>query len=335
MTVSIMLGVCEYPSPTALIDLYEISFRSLKLVNNGINVTFNISGDRSDFFLRLYRCNRRSRAEIDGEIAALVAFMPVHEVYVAKPLKLKAGGYVFSCSYNEETRFACLFTAARGRQAESTTGDMRQLGAALAVVHRQLSPTLACGRPFLPGEVIDETARHLTWRGTQFRHLCRKIRHIGMTFDANLTRHAGLRRGFCHGDAWSGNVHLSGPRTTFFDFDDCFDGPLVADLAPQIAWLWHAARPEFPLLVKVLLDAYTSLSPLRDADIAAIPSLVQLHEIGSIAFLAKYCSLEPSMWAECLERSARMLDDWSPGGAASAYFAPLTGAARMARTQVA
>ncbi len=83
-------------------------------------------------------------------------------------------------------------------------------------------------------------------------------------------------------------VHLSGPRTTFFDFDGCFDGPLIADLVPQIAWLWHANQPEFPALVRLLLNAYASLSPLSDADVAAIPPLVQLHEICSIAFLVRY-----------------------------------------------
>jgi Ser/Thr protein kinase RdoA (MazF antagonist) len=130
-------------------------------------------------------------------------------------------------------------------------------------------------------------------------------------------------------------VHFSGPRTTFFDFDDCFDGPLVADLVPQIAWLWNATRSEFPALVRILLDAYTSLSSLAETDFAAIPVLVQLHEICSIAFLAKYCSLDPVTWSQCLERSIRTLEDWSPGGAANAHFAPLAGTARMARTRVA
>jgi Ser/Thr protein kinase RdoA (MazF antagonist) len=319
----------------SLADIYGMPLHSPELVSKGLNVTFKISSNPGEFYLRLYRGRGRTRQAIDAEIAALLAFRPADEVYVAKPQKLRAGGYIFSCPYKEETRLACLFAAARGREAANDTGDMRQFGAALAVMHRQMNASVACGRPFLPAEVIGEAVRRLSQRGSQFRHLCRKIKHVGALIEANLNGGSTLRRGFCHGDAWLANIRISGPRTTFFDFDNCFDGPLVADLVPQIAWLWQATRLDFPVLARVLLDAYASLLPLSDADLAAIPLLVQLHEICSIAFLVKHCFLEPVVWAECLDRSARMLDDWSPGGAASAYISPLTGVARIARTQVA
>jgi Ser/Thr protein kinase RdoA (MazF antagonist) len=321
--------------PHALADIYRLPLHSAELVNRGVNITFKISADLGEFYLRLYRPRGRSREQIDGEVAALLTFRPADEVYVAKPQKLWEGGYIFNCQYNDEIRFACLFAGARGRLAESNAGDMRQLGAALAVVHRQMNAFVVPDRPFQPVEVIGEILQHLSAQGPQFRHYRRKIRQVGMTIEANLSGHAILRRGFCHGDAWCGNVNFSGPRTTFFDFDDCFDGPLVADLVPQIAWLWHATRSEFPALVRVLLDAYRSLSSLGETDFAAIPILVQLHEICSIAFLAKYCFLEQVMWSECLERSLKTLEDWSPGGAANAYFAPLAGSTRRARTRVA
>jgi Ser/Thr protein kinase RdoA (MazF antagonist) len=319
---------------SALEDIYRLPLRSAELVNRGVNITIKISADLGEFYLRVYRPRGRSREEIEGEISALVAFRPADEVYVAKPQKLWRGGHIFCCQYNGETRLACLFAGARGRPAENTAGDMRQFGAALAVVHRQMNAFVVPGRPFQPAEVIGEILLNLAAQGPRFRHFCRRIRHIGFAIDANLSGVA-LRRGFCHGDAWCGNVHISGPRTTFFDFDDCFDGPIVADLVPQIAWLWQATRSEFPTLVRVLLDAYTSLSALTETDFAAIPLLVQLHEVCSIAFLAKYCSLEPAMWSECLERSVRTLEDWSPGGAASACFTPFAGTARMARARVA
>jgi Ser/Thr protein kinase RdoA (MazF antagonist) len=330
-----MPNVTEFPSIKTLSEIYGMPFRSLKLASQGLNITFKLTTEIREFHLRLYRGQGRCRQAIDGEIAALLAFRPADEVYVARPQKLREGGYIFSCPYNDEPRSACLFMAARGRQAESNPGDMRQFGVALAVMHRQMNASPVASRPFLPLEAIGEATHHLPRRGSQFRHLCRKIKRIGVMIDANLKSHASLRRGFCHGDAWCGNAYLSGPRTTFFDFDNCFDGPLVADLVPQIAWLWQSMRPEFPALARILLDAYASILPLSNADIAAIPLLVQLHEVCAIAFLSKHCILEPAIWAECLDRSARMLDDWSPGGAANAYVAPLTGIARTARTQVA
>jgi Ser/Thr protein kinase RdoA (MazF antagonist) len=334
--VTDVLNNIEWLSQAMMLDLYGLPLRSAELVNRGVNVTFRLWAGPGEFYLRLYRHQGRSRAQIDGEIAALLAFRSNYEVYVAKPQRLRDGGYVFTCTYNGEMRFACLFAAARGRPADANAGDMRQFGVALAVMHLQTTvPPVSCGRPFLPAAMLGEALKDLSKAGPKCRHICERIEPVRTAIVANLGRQSSLSIGFCHGDAWCGNVHFFGPRTTFFDFDDCFDGPLIADLVPQIAWLWHANRLEFPALVRVLLDAYTSLLPLTDADLAIIPPLVQLHEICAIAFIARYCSLEPAMWDECLERSRRILDDWSPGGAATAPIAPLTGVARMVRSRVA
>jgi Ser/Thr protein kinase RdoA (MazF antagonist) len=330
-----MPSYCVNKLENMLTDVFGFSLRSPEVVSRGVNITFRLSADRGKFYLRLYGGRGRGREQIAGEIAALLAFRPADEVYVARPQMQRTGGYILDCPYNGEPRFACLFGAAAGREAQNNAGDMRQFGVALAVMHRQMDASLTSGRPFQPAEVIDEALRHLPQRSVQFSHLCRKIRHIGIMIDASMGGHSALRRGLCHGDAWAGNVRISGPKTTFFDFDNCFDGPLIADLVPQIAWLWHAVRPEFPVLARILLDAYASILPLSDSEVAAIPLMVQLHEICSIAFLAKHCFLEPAIWAECLDRSARMLDDWSPGGAANAYIAPLTGTARMDRARIA
>lgn len=324
----------EWLSPEKMTSLYGLTLRSVELANPGINVTFRVCASVGEFYLRLYRVKGRTRKQMEGEIDALLTFRPAYEVHVSKPQTLRTGGCIFHCQYQEQPRLACLFTSARGRQPTNTAGDMRQLGAALAVMHRQTAAT-TCGRSFLPGRVIANSVRHLAQRGPEFRPLCARAQLIGATIEAKLRVHGPLREGFCHGDAWCGNVRFAGPKTTFFDFDDCFDGPLVADLVPQIAWLWHSSRSDFPDLVRIFLDSYASIAGLSNADLMVIPALAQLQEMYSMAFLARYCSLEPVMWAECLARSTRMLDDWSPGGAASSYIAPLTGTARMVRANVA
>ncbi len=182
-----MHNTVERLFPSALANLYGLPLHSAKLINRGINVTFRFSADPGEFYLRLYRHGGRTREEIDGEIAALLAFQPAYEVYVAKPQKLREGGYIFSCAYNDETRFACLFAGARGRPAQSNAGDMRQFGVALAVMHRQMNAFVVCGRPFLPAEVIGKTVAHLSLRGPQFRHFRSKIRHIGIAIGATLS----------------------------------------------------------------------------------------------------------------------------------------------------
>jgi Ser/Thr protein kinase RdoA (MazF antagonist) len=154
--------------------------------------------------------------------------------------------------------------------------------------------------------------------GAGFRAADGKIAEAGAASVAELDACGALRAGFCHGDVWLGkNVHFLGQRVTFFDFDDCVDGPLAVDLATPIIGLWYAGLVDFPAQSRVFLDAYAAVQPLRANDIMAIPPLARLYEIGMLGFLAGSGTLEPYDWEMALDDFERRMDEWSPSGAAA------------------
>src|SRR5262245_26247441 len=98
----------QIPSPELLASLSGLPFLSGESAMPGVNRTFEVRTASAAFYLRLYRQVGRSRAEIEGEIIALLAA----GANAAQPVALTSGDYVFRCPFEGDSRFAALFTAA-------------------------------------------------------------------------------------------------------------------------------------------------------------------------------------------------------------------------------
>jgi Ser/Thr protein kinase RdoA (MazF antagonist) len=297
---------------------YGIALRSVDLVCDGFNVTLKVSADTADFYLRLYRAQGRTRRQIDAEIGALLAFKPSRDVYVAKPQRLRGGGWVFSCHYRNQQRWAALFASAPGFPPAGSAHELRQLGRALGILHSQMAHAPPAGRRFDAAAKVAKAAEDVSNLGAEFQLISLKMNEVGSAVVSELNAGGPLQWGFCHGDIWLGkNVHFDGRRTTFFDFDDSIDGPLMIDLATLIAGLWYADLGDFPVQLRLVLDAYAAIRPLPAVDVRAIPALNRLHEISWLGFLAHSCTLEPSSWDTALQSFERRVAQWGTDGAAT------------------
>lgn len=295
---------------------YDLAVQSVDMVSHAMNITLKVTADAGEFYLRLYRETGRTRADIDAEIGALLAFEPADDVYVSKPQRLRKGGYVFSWSGGTGARWGALFAAAPGYETEGRAGELRQLSFALGVLHRQMSAAPSSGRQFDAVATVSVAAESVSMRGKAFRPIGSAMIEAGSALVARLNTGGPLRYGFCHGDVWFGkNVHFDGPRTTFFDFDDCMHGPLAVDLATLIAGLWYAELTDFAAQLRLVLDTYAEVQPLSPRDVMAIPSLVRLDNIRTTGFLAHISALEPNS-----RPFKRRLAEWGPNGAATAYL---------------
>ncbi len=300
---------------------YGVSVRWVELVNVGVNATMRVDADIGEFYLRLYRTRGRTRRDIDAELTALLAFEPVADVHVAKPQMLRSGGagYRFACVYEGRKRWAVLFAAAPGFAPTGGTGELRQLGAALGILHRQMTLGPPAPRRFDAVATISITAENIAKLGPDHHAAVTSVREIGTELCAALREGARLRWGFCHGDVWLGkNLHFDGRRTTFFDFDDCFNGPLAADLATLIAGLWYADLSDFRAQLRIALDAYTAVLRLAQHDLMSIPALIRLHEIRMLGFLARCRPFEANSWNDVLELFRQRCAEWGPDGIATA-----------------
>jgi Ser/Thr protein kinase RdoA (MazF antagonist) len=260
----------------------------------------------------------------------LLAFQAADDVHVAKPQELRSGGYVFSCDYAGHKRWAALFKSAPGFEPEGCIGDLRRLGAALAVLHRQMACAFPIGRPFDAEATVSMAATSVSRLGRKFQRVGSRMIEAGAALADELNADGQLRRGVCHGDIWLGkNVHFDGPRTTFFDFDDCTDGPLVSDLATLIAGLWYAELTDFAEQLRAVLDAYATVLPLPASDVLAIPRLIRMQEIRMTGFLAHNGAFEPGDWSTVLQHLEQRLSEWGLRGEATATVLDYTDSARV------
>ena len=319
---SAMSGFGETVWAALLGRQYGLSVRSVELVSVAMNITMRVDADAGEFYLRLYRERGRTRSQIDAEIRALLAFEPTQDVHVAKPQALRGGGHVFSAGHDGHERWAALFAAAPGSPPGWATAQLRQLGRALGVLHRQMARAYPAGRPFDPAAIVSEAAGDIAALGAKFRRTAALALKVGASAIAELDAAGGqLHRGLCHGDLWLGkNVHFDGGRTTFYDFDDCFDGPLAADLATFVAGLWYADLSDFPAQLRIALDAYAAAQPVRPRDIIAIPALIRLHEIRMLGFLARIRALGPDSGHGLVELFERRCAEWGRNGIATAIM---------------
>ena len=304
---------------TLLGQRYGLTVRSVELVSAGVNVTLRVEADAGAFYLRLYRERGRMRREIDAELKALLAFEPAADVHVAKPQILRRGGYRFACPFERQKRWAVLFAEAPGFAPTGGPGELRQLGAALGILHRQMALGPPAPRRFDAVATVSIATQGIAELGPDHHAGVWAVGDVGTGLCAELSKGDRLRWGFCHGDVWLGkNVHFDRRRTTFFDFDDCFDGPLIADLATLIAGLWYAELSDFPAQLRVALDAYTAILLLAEHDLMAIPALIRLHEIRMLGFLARCRPFEANAWNDVLALFRQRCAEWESDGIATA-----------------
>lgn len=308
----------QAPSPELLAGLYGRPFSSVESAARGVNRTFRARTEGDPLYLRLYRQEGRSRAEIEAEIAALLATGG----NAAQPVPLVDGGYVFLYPFEGSPRFAVLFTEAPGAAPEPTADNLRRIASELAQLHDHMRQAYPVGRPFEPETIITSACASLDALGEGFGPIRRRIAELRPDICGRL-HGAGAVRGVCHGDVWVGNVHFLGKRTTFFDFDECFDRPLIADVARLLASVWARKHEDFPLAAEAIRAGY-GMARLPLEDWRSLPALGQLDAINVIGFLATYCTLEPpSLWEECRADTFQLLADWAPDGGASAILRSL------------
>ena len=297
---------------------YYFTVRSIELVQLAANITLKVCTGAGEFYLRLYRETGRSRTEIGGEMRALEAFRSVGEVHVVKPVRLKGGGFVFSCRYQHRRRWAALFNLAPGDLLPPNAFGIRRLGEALGILHKQMVHVFPVGRPFDAEMIVSRAVTNASKIGPGFRSASTRMKQEGGALIARLAASAPLPLGFCHGDVWLGkNVHFQGGRVTFFDFDDCVDGPLAIDLATPIAGFWCAGLTDFPAHIYSFLDAYNAVRSLQVSEILAIPTLILVYEFRLLGFLSGYCQLTPYEWEMAVDQFERQVEAWKPDGTAS------------------
>jgi len=234
-----------------------------------INSNFAVDTDTGRYFVRVNEGKTRDDVVWEGELAAHLAAGGV-------PTPVPLQGQDGARCHDHRGLFVSVFPWLPGHHpapAEVTPDAARQLGAALAQIHR------AGDRFPGPRRIGIYTWPHIRARFDGFRastdpHLAHAIAVLGdelAVIDTHAAERAAVPQGVIHGDLFRDNTLFEDGRlTALLDFEQASAGAPVYDLAVALNdWCW-TGRPH-PELAAPLIDGYQTVRPLTPAERALLP----------------------------------------------------------------
>lgn len=299
---------------------YDLDVAGVSLITNDWNGVFRVDlTDGSSRVLRVSLPDRRTHAEIEGEMAWLAALAD-GPVRVPAPVRARDGRLTVDASAPgvPEARTCAVFGWLEGVRLAGTmtTANLAALGEATARLHQQASAFLAptgmktwdSAYPFLEPEVLfdDEHAPMVDAAG---RGAFARARSEAVGAIARLRVAEGPR--LVHADLHEDNAFIQPDGSiAILDFDDCMLGWPVQDLGVTVWAL--AAHDAFHELEPALREGYERVAPWPER----VPGEVRVFAAARSLNMANYVlqdhdptyrSKAPAMIREDAETIERLL----------------------------
>ncbi|MFZ5818205.1 MAG: phosphotransferase enzyme family protein [Bacillota bacterium] len=264
----------SFLDPEALLHLvrerYGLPAETCRFVRPGFNHAYRIEAGEEPLYLRVYRARWREEGAIRWEVDLLL-HLAERGVSVAAPLPALDGTYLTPLEAPEGTRFAVLFTAARGEPRPWSPEYARTYGRLMGELHRAAGDFSSPHPRFRLDldHLIDQPLAHCHAFFPHRPEDLAELEAVAAEVRRGLAERASsLTHGICHGDLNGGNCHVS-ERLTLFDFDCAGPGWPAYDLATARAGMQQQRAGDG--VWEALLDGYRSAHELREADWEAVP----------------------------------------------------------------
>ena len=274
---------------------YDLDVTGVLLITNDWNCVFRVDlTDGSSRVLRVNRPDRRTRAEIEGEMVWLAALAD-GPVPVPTPERTRDGQLSVDALGPgiPRPRTCAVFGWIEGvRLAEAmTTANFAALGEATARLHQQAAAFLApagmkvwdSAYPFTESEVLFDD-EHAPVVGAAGREAFARARSEAIGAIARLRVAEGPR--LIHADLHEDNAFVQPDgRIAILDFDDCMLGWPVQDLGVTVWAL--AAHEGFHELELALREGYERVAPWPER----VPGEVRVFAAARSLMMANYALL--------------------------------------------
>lgn len=267
-----------------------------ELWNRGVSDTYSVEHKGRRAYLKVYRRDWRSRAEIQGEID-LVRYLRRMKIRVADPIPNCTGEFMDHLEAPDGRRYAVLFSEAKGAMPAFNGENSRKYGLLAAAIHdvtdarylRFRRPHLGIGS--LAREPIDRLRLSLSPRSQELTYLKGVTGDLAQAVAALLP--ASLPEyGVCHGDLTFGNVRRDHRgRLTLFDFDYAVYGWRACDVAVFLLTRGFSfsrrANTDRMKQWNAFMEGYHTVRRLSDNELEAVNLFVPLRLIWQMGMLAK------------------------------------------------
>lgn len=300
-----------------VLESYQISAKSIEIVNYENNATFKITTtDETNFALRININSPRSKANIEAEIAWVKFLNTSDLVNTARPISNKHGSYITTYFHQEIGRnlVSVMYSWLDGFDVgdNPTPNQLQALGAAMALMHN-LSVDFAMpsdsqlpilndpfwGSPdLLRSEESQLSSEHKRLVIDAFDEITRRTNDLYQKTAAHLI-HADL-----HGWNLKWNLH----QLSIFDFDDCGIGLPIQDIATALYYL------DTPDQNQALLEGYESVKPLPEYEEKDLEMLLMHRRLLLLNYLyetlnAEHASILPEYLEETIRRVKVFLEN--------------------------
>lgn len=212
--------------------------------NRGVNDTYLVRAGSERYYLRVYAHDWRKESEIEAELAMLL-ILHQEELPVSYPLARNDGRYVTRIAAPEGTRYACLFSDAKGQLARMDRASSRAYGELVGKIHDCLDKTPDDDRRFhldmthLVEEPLAYLESFLGANSKAYRYFETIGLKLGRRVEDLLPKTKPIY-GNCHGDHHGANLHIDeSGALALFDFDCYGYGWRAYDLA---VFLWSQSN---------------------------------------------------------------------------------------------
>lgn len=277
------------------LDLWSGTTRGTpRLINLSENATHLVEGGAAGrVVLRLHRPGYQARSAIESELAWLAALRRDTTIPLPEPLPGRDGQLVQQL---DAARFGVLFAYLPGREpsAADDLGDLfAVLGRYAALAHAQsrnyVPPPGFARQLWSAGAVLDADGLWGDWRAAPgvvpFRPV---LDALDRRLRADLAAYGTGpdRFGLVHADMRLANLLVDGQRVALIDFDDCGFCWFMYDFAAAISF--HEDDPRVPDWRARWIAGYGEVSPLADADIAILDTMVLLRRMALLAWIGSH-----------------------------------------------
>lgn len=256
--------------------------------------------------------------------AALLRHLRRMGVPVSACLPAADGADTIPVPLPEGERTLMLFEFLEGEETDDAPADIHAFGGGLALLHEAASSYAGPPSRYVLDldYLISRPLAGLLEAPTMTDELRPEFRAIASRLRSRIEAMEGLTQVICHGDAHGSNNFITedaqGNKTAcFFDFDECGPGYLAYELAVY-PWLLHPRSVDGQWSEKALdrwkhfLDAYSTVRPLAQQDIQAVPAFVAARQFW---LMGEYAGRIPvwgsqAMPTPWLRRQVKMLTNW-------------------------
>lgn len=259
------------------IDRYGLDKNSsCKLLRTGINHTYLIFEHEIKYVLRVYSCGWRSKQEVVEEIK-LLTHLKENKLSISYPVPDKNGGFIQEINAPEGTRYAVLFTYAKGGKVRfMDTATCASVGALMAQIHHLTGNTKAertlYDRNSLLRLPYEYAKSYFSEELPEMKFIKKTWDNVGKSFEQADPKN--IQTGVVHMDIWYDNMNISNQKeVTLFDFDFCGNGFFILDIAYFCKQLFHieSDKNEYEQKVQSFLRGYQNVRSLSKEELKLIP----------------------------------------------------------------